>query len=95
MKLLICEKCGGSDFFEQDSFRVCTFCRSKYAIQSEDVLPPDSSISVGDDVRMLLQKCQDDPANAQKYASLVLDIDPNNLVAQSYISKKKKGFFEF
>jgi hypothetical protein len=37
---------------------------------------------------MLLRKCQDDPLQAKRYASLVLDIDPSNKEAARYIKKR-------
>jgi hypothetical protein len=89
MKLLTCTKCGGSDFLEQNGFRICRYCRSKYAILSDESAPSDSNIALDDDVKMLLQKCRNDPANAHKYASLVLDIDPFNAEAKKILGGKK------
>jgi hypothetical protein len=84
MKLFICEKCGGNDFFEQNGYKICRYCRTQYAVMSEDMLPKDSNIAINNDVQMLLQKCRTDPANASRYASLILDIDPGNAEAKSY-----------
>lgn len=84
MKLLTCEKCGASDFFEQNDYRICRYCRSKYALQTEDLPPKSSTIALDDDVKILLQKCRSDPANARRYASLILDIDPSNTEALKY-----------
>lgn len=90
MKLLICERCGASDFDEQNGYRICRYCCSKYALYNEDILPRDSNIALDDDIMLLLQKCCDDPANAHKYASLILDIDPSNSEAIKYIQGAKR-----
>ena len=84
MKLLSCEKCGGSDFFELNGYRICRYCRSKYSLHAEDFLTQGSNIALNDDIRMLLKKCRDDPANARRYANLILDIDPSNAEAKKY-----------
>ena len=48
--------------------------------------PPRSVIDVESDIQALLQKCRDDPLNRTRYASLILDIDPTNREARSYLS---------
>jgi DNA-directed RNA polymerase subunit RPC12/RpoP len=85
MKIEICERCGGGEFVDQGKYRVCQYCNSKYLITPEDVTRKESSIALDNDIKMLLQKCQDYPANARRYASLILDIDPGNLEALKYI----------
>ena len=85
MKIVSCEKCGSRDFFEKDGYRVCCYCLTKYIIQAEDVSVRATSIAIDEDVKRLLQKCRDDPAHAGKYASLALDIDPNNAEAKEYL----------
>ena len=45
----------------------------------------ETSVGVLDDVQRLLQKCEDDPSNRRRYASLILDIDPTNPKAQGYL----------
>jgi hypothetical protein len=59
-----------------------------YSLGIEDSLPKISTFSLTDDIKMLLQKCRDDPANARRYASLVLDIDPSNEEALHYLNTK-------
>jgi hypothetical protein len=59
-----------------------------YSLGIEDSLPKISTFSLTDDTKMLLQKCRDDPANARRYASLVLDIDPSNEEALHYLNTK-------
>lgn len=84
MKITTCEKCGGGEFIDRDGYRICQYCKTKYLITAEDVKQKGSSIALDTDISMLLQKCRDDPANARRYASLVLDIDPGNVEAIKY-----------
>jgi hypothetical protein len=88
MKFQICERCGGNEFVDRDGYRICQYCNTKYLVTAEDVIQKGSSIALDNDIKMLLQKCQDDPANAHKYASLVLDIDPGNVDAVKYLKRK-------
>ena len=87
MKMEICERCGGGEFTQRDGYRICQYCKTKYLTMPEDVLRKATSIVLQDDITMLLQKCQDDPVNANRYASLVLDMDPGNVIAVKYIKK--------
>lgn len=87
MKITTCEKCGGGEFIDKEGYRICQYCGTKYLITDEDVPRKGSSITLDNDITMLLQKCQDDPANAHRYASLVLDMDPGNVEAVKYINK--------
>jgi hypothetical protein len=87
MKIENCEKCGGGEFITRDGYRICQYCNSMYLITPEDIKLKRSSITLDNDIKMLLQKCQDDPANARRYASLVLDIDPGNVDAVKYFKK--------
>jgi hypothetical protein len=84
MKPMICERCGGVDFKDVDGYRICQYCNTNYRITPEDLPVKTSTIALQDDIRLLLQKCKDDPANARRYASLNLDIDPTNIEAQRY-----------
>lgn len=88
MKQLVCERCGGNDFVEQNGFRTCKYCKTKFVIQPEDTPQKGSKIALNDDIKALLKKCIDDPANAYRYASLVLDMDPSNTEAKKYLNKK-------
>lgn len=88
MKIQVCERCGGGEFVDRDGFRICQYCNTRYLIMAEDVTRKQSRISLDNDIKMLLQKCHDDPLNARRYASLVLDIDPGNLDAVRYLKKR-------
>lgn len=86
MKMVSCTKCGASDYFERYGSRICKYCRSKYTTQVDDLIPVKSTIALDDDVTILLQKCKTDPKNARRYASLALDIDPENAEALRYLT---------
>lgn len=88
MKIEICEKCGGGEFVTRDGYRICRYCNTKYLITPDDVTRKESTIALDNDIKMLLQKCRDDPVNARRYASLVLDIDPGNVDAVKYLKRK-------
>lgn len=85
MKLFACSKCGSSDYIECNGQRICAYCRSTYTMQTDDFLPSSSTVALDDDVSILLQKCRADPANARRYAGLILDIDPGNAEAREYL----------
>lgn len=91
MKQLVCERCGGNDFEEQNGFRICKYCDTRYVNQIEDTPQKNSIISIESDIKRLLNKCDTDPSNAVRYAGLVLDIDPGNSEAAKYINKKVRG----
>jgi DNA-directed RNA polymerase subunit RPC12/RpoP len=82
---VVCEKCGANDLYEENGYRICRYCRSKFLLTSNDFSIKGSNITLTDDVIMLLQKCKADPRNARKYANLVLDIDPDNAEALKYL----------
>jgi len=85
MKIEICERCGGGEFVDRDGYRICQYCGAKYLITPEDVIRKGSSITLANDIMILLKKCRDDPANARRYANLILDMDPGNVEAVKYL----------
>ena len=85
MKALICPNCGGDEFVEKDGYRICRYCKSKLVISKEEKPTNNASINLNDDVQALLEKCKKDPARAQRYATLALEIDPENVEAQSIL----------
>lgn len=88
MKQLVCERCGGNDFVEQNGYRTCKYCNTSYVIQPEDTSHKSSNIVLDKDIELLLKKCKDNPANAYRYASLILDIDPGNSEAKQYLFRR-------
>ena len=100
MEALICKNCGANALVRKNSYMVCPYCDSRFAITHEErrsglfggshhaVLSHsgvDSAIALDDDVARLLEKCKADPKNARKYANLILDIDPDNEEALKYL----------
>lgn len=85
MKIPICERCGSHEFNKNDNLMVCKYCLTEYAIQTSDMPLRNTNINLDQDIISLLEKCRDDPANARRYANLVLDIDPSNVDAKKYI----------
>ena len=85
MKQIICESCGSNDFTELNGYRICQYCKAKFLLHHDVVPKKGTSIALNEDIRMLLRKCKEDPANARRYANLVLDIDPSNKEANKYL----------
>jgi DNA-directed RNA polymerase subunit RPC12/RpoP len=86
MKIIECTNCGSSELTEVDGYVICDYCQSRFVQSYEDIPAKKTVIGVQSDVAMLLQKCETDPANRFRYASLVLDIDPTNQQAMRYLS---------
>ena len=94
VRILSCEKCGGSEFRDNNGFRICQYCNAKYVLAPEETPRKTSVISLRDDINALLQKCRDDPSNSFRYARLVQDLEPGNAEAERYLHpcpQKKKG----
>lgn len=85
MKLIECQQCGSSELQEVNGVLVCEYCRSQFVPQTDDLPPVESSIELDSDVAALLKKCEVDPGNRRRYASLILDIDPTNSEALKYL----------
>lgn len=85
MKELQCNRCGASDWDYFNGYRACKYCGTKYQITSEVRKPYESLIALDSDVQRLLQKCEQEPWNAKKYANLILDIDPTNTDVLKYV----------
>ncbi|MBT9767421.1 MAG: TFIIB-type zinc finger domain-containing protein [Anaerotignum faecicola] len=81
MKQIVCPNCGANDFVIKDGYKVCSYCDTKFEIKNKTKV----AVSLEDDVQQLLQKCKMNPANARRYANLILEIDPNNKEAMKYL----------
>ncbi len=89
MAKILCDACGSNDFIEQNGFRICRFCGTKQKIfrETQSVQTrPGLGIDLNDDIGRLLNKCTTDPANAKRYANLILDIDANNAEAKRILA---------
>ena len=97
MKQVRCNNCGADDLTEKNGFLVCSYCRSKFAIErdnkhiynaiknSSGQKSNGTNIALNEDVQRLLDKCKREPKNAKRYANLILDIDPTNREALKYL----------
>ena len=63
----------------RNGYKVCSYCGVKF--ESENVV----SVTLEDDIQLLLYKCKMNPWNARRYANLILEIDPNNKEAMKYL----------
>lgn len=84
MKLVECGHCGGKKLVPEHGLLVCAYCRARFVPQAEDSPPKETVIGIASDIQTLLQRCKDEPHNSQRYASLILDLDPTNQEAQLY-----------
>ena len=85
MKLQSCDRCGSKELTDEGGFLVCVYCRSKFVPEASQSLSSTSDIGVASDIDELLRRCREDPHNRQRYASLVLDLDPTNAEARRYL----------
>lgn len=85
MKVVECSRCGSKELLAEGGYLQCLFCRSKFEIPKQKTPKKDTAINVLDDIQQLLKKCEDDPLNRIRYASLILDIDPTNQEASKYL----------
>lgn len=92
MRGLICTQCGATGLVQQNGQWICSYCGTRFSPNQNYWRPGNnptaafqSQIAVNSDVQQLLQKCRQDPANARRYANLVLDIDPTNREAMQYL----------
>ncbi len=85
MKASECTKCKSNELYEDNGYLVCAYCRVKFVRSSGERPDIVSAIAIIDDVERLLSKCINDPLNKRRYANLILDIDPHNAVAKSYL----------
>lgn len=85
MKVVECSRCGSKELLAADGYLQCLFCRSRFELPEQNTAKKDTAINVLGDIQKLLKKCEDDPVNRIRYASLVLDIDPTNEEASKYL----------
>ena len=79
MKVFTCKNCGSNDYYEEDGFRICNYCGTKFSFQ-------ESNIELQDDVARLLKKCKEEPEKAKKLAQRILEMDPYNEEARRILS---------
>lgn len=81
-----CTRCGSNEMTEIDGFMQCSYCQSRFEISPRKGVAPDTSIGLASDIEVLLRKCEDDPANRQRYVQMILNIDPLNREVQRFVS---------
>lgn len=86
MKSIECTRCGSKEFLDNGGQIVCSYCQSRFMVEADDQPHKRTVIDVQSDIQSLLKKCIEDPVNRNRYASLILDIDPSNLEAIKYLT---------
>ncbi len=86
MQVFTCQGCGSHDFHEENGYRICEHCGTKHIITAEDQRASRSTIDLQEDVARLLEKCKEEPERAKKFATRILEIDPNNAEAQRILN---------
>ena len=83
MSTLICDRCGSTEFTDDAGRRVCAYCQS--TIKDIQQVSKNTNIQIHSDIQDLLQKCQEDPANRDRYVRMILNIDPSNKEVQRFL----------
>lgn len=86
MKEIVCENCGARELDRKDGFYVCRYCGSKLRIEKGEKT---SEIELNEDVAALLKKWDENPERAERYARLILEIDPGNPRAKAYLAGRE------
>ena len=89
---LKCQKCGAMNLEKRNGLLFCPYCGSSFLPDDQEqkafqasANQRSSNIDLKSDVEELLEKCRKNPSKAQRYANLVLDIDPTNKEALKYL----------
>lgn len=85
MKNNVCKNCGSNDLIAKEGYLICEYCHSKYIPEKNDLPVKNSTMTINDDIKRLLHLMKTNPSKKQKYAKLILDIDPTNLEVKKYI----------
>ena len=88
MKELICTQCGSNEFYEDGDFYVCMYCGTRFVKSEDNKQYKKTIIALNDDVKRLLQRWDENPSDADRYAKLILQIDPSNERALRQLNKK-------
>lgn len=93
MQAIVCKACGAGGLRLVNGRGRCEYCGTLFALdkKEKDALrepPVGNGIALESDIDRLLRKCAQEPWNARRYASLVLDMDPDNEDALKYMSRR-------
>ena len=82
MKAIVCERCGSSDLYEENGYRICRYCGTKHVITAADKPEKDSVIDLHSDIERLLKRAKEEPSRAKQCAERILELDPSNQEAK-------------
>ena len=92
MEAIVCKACGAGGLQIRNGRGVCEYCGTVFILEDQEkqvlrktAAPVGNGIALESDIDRLLRKCAEEPWNARKYASLILDIDPDNKDAWKYL----------
>lgn len=88
MKDLTCRNCGSNDLYAENGYYICRYCGTKHLITKDDKPARESTIELNEDVKKLLKCWDENPSMADKYAQMILEIDPNNQRALKQVNSK-------
>ena len=93
MEAIVCKACGAGGLRLVNGRGQCDYCGTLFVLdkQEEKSLqkpPVGNGIALESDIDRLLRKCKEEPRNARRYASLILDLDPDNNEALKYLQRR-------
>lgn len=91
MKEIVCQSCGSNDLYEENGYRICRYCGTKFLITQDEKPQKESHITLEEDVANLLEKIKQNPDRANKIAERILEIDPNNAEAKRILGIGEKS----
>lgn len=91
MKEVVCQSCGSNDLYEENGYRICRYCGTKFLITADEKPQKESNIALNEDVANLLNKIKQNPDRAKKYAERILEMDPNNAEAKKILGIGEKS----
>jgi uncharacterized Zn finger protein (UPF0148 family) len=91
MEKMICKGCGSNDLYKENGYLVCRYCGTRHLIAKEDGPEKESVIDLNEDVARLLKRWDEDPSRADKYAHMILEIDPHNQRALQQVRSKSSS----
>lgn len=95
MEAIVCKACGAGGLQIRNGRGVCEYCGTVFILEDQEkqalrktAAPVGNGIALESDIDRLLRKCAEEPRNAARYASLILDMDPDNEEALKYLRRR-------
>ena len=95
MEAIVCKACGAGGLQIRNGRGVCEYCGTVFILEDQEkqalrktAAPAGNGIALESDIDRLLRKCAEEPRNAARYASLILDMDPDNEEALKYLRRR-------